>query len=130
MVIIIKLAAFAAFVGQALACVHATGYVDRDANGPSGPNNGQFAQLWDNGDLKCQGGLTIDSNGHYAVPCNAGYRFAITQNLGHAYYGYGSSSFEWNQDVQSAKFDCDACNGKTGKCQQCTSTQFDTYEYC
>ncbi|KAH8893541.1 hypothetical protein GQ53DRAFT_821480 [Thozetella sp. PMI_491] len=130
MIYIFKITALAVFTGSALACVHATGYVDRDANGPLGPNNGQFAQLWDNGGLICQGGLTIDQNNRYSVPCVNGYYWEIGQNLAHSWYGYGANHFEWDQDVQSAHFDCDACNGKTGKCQQCTSTQFDTYVYC
>ncbi len=40
--------------------------------------------------------------------------------------GYGSASFQWDQAVQKGSFDCDACNGKTGKCQQCTSIEWDT----
>lgn len=130
MATITKLLVLLASAGQALACVHATGYIETDPNGSIGPNNGNFAQLWDNGDLKCQGTPRIDQDNHYSLPCVAGYVYAYTQNLAHAWYGYGNNAFQWDQTVQSASFDCDACNGKTGHCQQCKTRQWDTYMYC
>ncbi|KAE9377581.1 hypothetical protein N431DRAFT_451763 [Stipitochalara longipes BDJ] len=109
----------------ALACVHVSGYIEHDLN-PGGANEGKFAQLWDNGDLKCSGTFRIDQDNHYSVNCVNGYYYTMTQNAG-AWYGYGSASFQWDQNPQKGTFDCDACNGKTGKCQHCTTIQWDNY---
>jgi hypothetical protein len=128
MAIITKLILLVAAASQALACVHATGYIQHDPI-PGGANEGKFAQLWDNGDLKCQGIRGVDQDGHFTTYCQPGYAYAFTQDGRHAWYGYGTASFNWDQNPQKGKFDCDACNGKTGKCMQCTTIQWDNHLY-
>lgn len=129
MAIIAKLIVLVASVGQALACVHATGYIDTDPF--ELPTGGHFAQLWDNGDLKCEGSIGhLDQDNHYGIDCKPGYVWAFTQDLKHSWYGYGSAAFQWDQAVQTGSFDCGACNGRTGHCQQCKVRQFDVYMFC
>ncbi|KAH6716320.1 hypothetical protein BKA61DRAFT_602933 [Leptodontidium sp. MPI-SDFR-AT-0119] len=129
MVSLIRLIALAVSVGKALACVEAFGYID-DCPFDVG-DCGKYAQLTDNGGIVCGGPIgAIDQDGHYTIHCNPGYVWAFTQDLAHSWYGYGSAAFQWDQHVDSASRDCGACNGKTGKCQQCRTRQFDVREYC
>ncbi|ORY17526.1 hypothetical protein BCR34DRAFT_583670 [Clohesyomyces aquaticus] len=46
-------------------------------------------------------------------------------NGAHAWYGYGSASFQWDQDAQKGNIDFYPCKGKTGKCVQCNFVQWD-----
>ncbi|KAL5313538.1 hypothetical protein ACEPPN_017958 [Leptodophora sp. 'Broadleaf-Isolate-01'] len=130
MAILTKLIVLAASVSQAYACVHAWAYID---TGDFPVNDGHYAQLDDNGSTKCQGFdiNSLDQDGHYHANCVPGYVWAFTTNLRHAWYGYGSASFQWDTNFESGETDCGACReSKSGThCEKCNAIQFEDYLY-
>lgn len=96
-------------------------------------NDGHYAQLDDNGSTKCQGFdiNSLDQDGHYHANCVPGYVWAFTTNLRHAWYGYGSASFQWDTNFESGETDCGACReSKSGThCEKCNAIQFEDYLY-
>ncbi|KAH6719482.1 hypothetical protein BKA61DRAFT_731911 [Leptodontidium sp. MPI-SDFR-AT-0119] len=128
MAILTKLIVLAASVSQVYACVHAWAYID---TGDLPVNDGHYAQLDDNGSTKCQGFdiNSLDQDGHYHANCVPGYVWAFTTNLRHAWYGYGSASFQWDTNFESGETDCGGCReSKSGThCEKCNAIQFEDY---
>ena len=94
-------------------------------------NNGHYVQLDDNGSTKCSGFdlNSLDQDGHYHANCDPGYVFAFTTNLRHAWYGYGSASFQWDTDYSEGDSDCDACHESPSgtHCMKCHHRQFEDH---